>query len=405
MPILLQVNVSANCGSTGRLTEDLGDVVIDAGWDSYIAYGRSMRDSSSKLIKVGNKYHVYLHILKTRLFDRHCFGSKVSTQNLIDTIDKIKPDIIQFHNVHGYYLNLPIILNYIAQHDIPLVWSFHDCWPMTGHCSHFALIDCDRWKTGCHDCTLVRDYPKSWFIDSSKRNYIEKKRLIESVPRLTVVSASEWLANIIRESYFKNCNIRVIPNGIDTEIYSPCNNSDSLRKKYGLEGKFVIMASGTVWLPYKGIADYGLLRKVLPDDYAIIFVGLSEGDFKNLPHGVIGIPRTKSPRELAEYYSMADCVMSLSRLESFGLTPVEGFACGTPAIVYDNVALSELITDNVGYKVPVGNIEALKSRVIEMRRLGKAHFSGYCRKLALNKFDRKICFGTYIDLYNSYLFH
>lgn len=403
MSNLLQFNVIANCGSTGRLAEDIGDVAIDSGWKSYIAYGREMRPSNSELIKIGGKIDILSHLLKTRILDRHGFGSYNATKDLLIQIERIKPDIIQFHNVHGYYLNLPLVLKYIIDNDIPLVWSLHDCWSMTGHCSHFALIGCEKWKTGCFQCPLKRNYPQSLLFDSSKRNYLEKKRLIEAIPRLSIISGSEWLANIARQSYFKNRDIHVIPNGIDTNIYRPRENGKELRAKHGLEGKFVIMAAGTSWLPYKGLEDYGLLRKVLPNQFAIILVGLSKNDFAKLPTGVIGIPRTKSPDELAEYYSMADCVMSLSRLESFGLTPVEGFACGTPAIVYDNVALSELITEDTGFKVPVGDIELLKEKCFEVYRLGKAHYSEKCRQIALEKYDRNKCFRQYIDLYESLL--
>lgn len=403
MPTLLQFNVYANCASTGRLAEDLGDVALSAGWKSYIAFGREFRPSHSELIRIGTKWDVYAHVLKTRLFDRHGFGSKRATEKLIKQIDEIKPDVIQFQNVHGYYLNLPVILSYIAEKDIPLIWSLHDCWPMTGHCSHFALIGCEKWKTLCQKCPLTHDYPNSWLIDSSKRNYLDKKEIIEAVPRLTIVSGSKWLADIARHSFFKNRDIRVIPDGIDTDIFSPKDNTYELRKKYGLDGKFVIMASGTVWLPYKGLDDFAQLREQLSDEYAIVLVGMQQKDIDNLPKGLIGIPRTKTPEELASWYSMADCVMSLSRLESFGLTPVEGFACGTPAIVYNCTSTPELITPETGFVAEVGNIEDVKAKVEKLRKIGKTHYSKRCREIALDKYDRTVCFSEYLNLYKSLL--
>lgn len=403
MPTLLQFNVSANYGSTGRLAEDLGDVALTAGWKSYIAFGRDSRPSHSELIKIGSDFDIYAHVLKTRLFDRHGFGSKYATKRLVKQIDEIKPDVIQFQNVHGYYLNLPVILNYIAEKDIPLIWSLHDCWSMTGHCSHFALKGCEKWKTHCEKCPLVHGYPESWGWDSSKRNYLEKKKLIEAIPHLTIVSGSEWLANIAKQSYFQNRYIRVIPDGIDTEIFSPKEDTDDLRKQYKLENKFVIMASGTVWLPYKGINDFAKLRAVLSDDYAIVLVGMQQTDIDKLPNGLIGIPRTKTPEELARWYSTADCVMSLSRLESFGLTPVEGFACGTPAIVYNCTSTPELITPETGFVAEVGNIDDVKAKVEALRSIGKEQYSKQCRKIALGKYDRSVCFNEYLKLYNEML--
>lgn len=403
MPKLLQINVTANVASSGRLCEDIGDVAIAHGWDSYIAFGRDYRPSNSNLIKIGNKFDLYAHVAKSMLFDRHNFGSYYATKKFIDEIDKIGPDIIQLHNIHGYFLNLEILLSYVAEKDIPVVWSLHDCWSMTGHCAHFALVNCDKWKTGCYQCPNLSDYPKSLGWDSSRKNYADKKRLIEAIPRLSIISGSEWIASIARESYFKNRDINVIADGIDTEIYSPKSNGLELRKKHGLQGKFVIMASGTAWPEYKGISDFAKLRAILPESYEIILVGLTPTDIEKLPEGLIGIPRTKSPQELAQYYSMADCVMSLSRLESFGLTPVEGFACGTPAIVYDNCALPELITEDTGFIVSPGDIASLKVKVEMLSARGKEHYSDKCRSVALQKYDRFVCYDEYLAVYNSLL--
>lgn len=400
MPKLVQFNPVANWGSTGRLTEDIGDVVMDAGWDSYIAYGRQFNPSKSHLLQVGGKWSVISHTLKTRLFDRQGFGSYCATKNLLKQLDEIKPDVFQFHNLHGNFLNFPLILKYAAKKDIPIAWSLHDCWSMTGHCSHFVRIGCEKWKTGCYKCPLKGQYPNSWLIDSSKRNYREKKALIEAVPRLTIISGSEWLAGIARESYFKGRDIRVIPDGIDTDIYQPRSNGDELRKKLGLEGKFVILATGTGWGEEKGLYDYGELRKMLSDEYAIVLVGMSQEWLAKVPEGVIGLPRTKSPQDLSEYYSMADCVMSLSKMESFGLTPVEGFACGTPAIVYDTTALPELITPETGFVAKFLDVTDVKNKVELLRAKGKSVYTAKCREVAVEKYDRKKCYAEYLGVYN-----
>ena len=401
MAKLLQINVTANTASSGRLCEDIGDVVMTQGWESYVAFGRDSRPSSSNLIKIGNKFDFYAHLIKSVVLDRHGFGSRIATKQLIDKINEINPDIIQLHNIHGYFLNIELVFSYIAERDIPVVWSLHDCWSITGHCAHFALVGCEKWKNGCYSCPNLSDYPRSFGWDSSKRNYLQKKKLIESVPRLSIISGSEWIAGIARESYLGKRDIFVIPDGIDTNIYSPQENTEWLREKYGLVGKFVIMACGTAWPEYKGISDYAKLKNMLPDNFAIILVGLSPSDIVKLPKGLIGIPKTKSPQELATYYSMADCVMSLSRLESFGLTPVEGFACGTPAIVYDNCALSELITPETGFKIEPGNIEELYESVIEMSKIGKSSFSENCRKVAVEKYDRFKCYKDYLTIYEN----
>lgn len=403
MSKLVQFNPVANWGSTGRLTEDIGDVVMASGWESYIAFGRQFNPSKSHLLQVGGKWSVLSHTLKTRLFDRQGFGSYCATKKLLKQFDEIKPDVFQFHNLHGNFLNLPLVLKYATEKNIPIVWSLHDCWSMTGHCSHFISIGCEKWKTGCYKCPLKRKYPNSWLIDSSKRNYREKKALIQAVPRLTIISGSEWLAGIARESYFKGRDIRVIPDGIDTDIYQPRNNGDEIRKRLGLEGKFVIVATGTDWNEDKGLSDYGKLKKMLSEDYAIVLVGMNEEALAMVPEGVIGLPRTKSPQELSEYYSMADCVMSLSKRESFGLTPVEGFACGTPAIVYDTTALPELITPETGFVAKFLDVADVKEKVELMREKGKAFYTKKCREIAEDKYDRRKCYHDYMEVYETLL--
>lgn len=403
MPKLVQFNPVANWGSTGRLAEDIGDVAMQSGWDSYIAFGRQFNPSTSQLLRVGGKLSVYSHTLYTRLFDRQGFGSYFATKSLLKKLDDISPDVFQFHNLHGNFLNLPLVLKYATKYDIPIVWSLHDCWSMTGHCSHFVRIGCEKWKTGCFNCPLKNEYPNSWLLDSSKRNYSEKKKLIEAIPRLTIVSGSKWLADIASASYFKGRKIVVIPDGIDTDIYQPRKNGNEIRKRLGLEGKFVILATGTGWGEDKGLYDYGKLRKILPEEYAIVLVGMSPEWLAKVPEGVIGLPRTKTPVELSEYYSMADCVMSLSRMESFGLTPVEGYACGTPAIVYDTTALPELVTPETGFVAKFLDVEDVAKKVIELNRKGKDYYSDTCRKVALEKYSREVCYGQYLELYNEML--
>ena len=404
---IVQINTGVNIGSTGRLAEDIGSVAMASGWESYIAYGRDHRPSKSNEIRIGNKLSVLSDVLMTRLFDRHGHGAYFATKQFLRELDRIKPSVIQLHNIHGYYLNYPLFFRYVAERDIPVFWSLHDCWSMTGHCAHFVGAGCDKWIEGCNNCPLLKDYPNSWFIDASSKNYIEKNRLFNSVPHLVMIPTSEWLGGLLRKSYLKDKDINVIPDGVDTSVFSPrVEEAKELRSRLRLENKFVILVSGTVWEDYKGLPEFRKLRHILPDDYAIVFVGMSQKDIERNAknnYGIIMLPRTDTPLSLAAYYTMADCVMSLSRMESFGLTPVEGYACGTPVIVNNSTALPELVTDKTGYVVNSDNVYDIKEKLDVMKMKGRAYYSEACREIAVKQYSKEVAYNKYLDLYSRYI--
>lgn len=403
MTTLLQINVDVNSGSVGRITEQIGEMAISLGWDSYIAYARDYQTSKSKGIKIGNILNIYYHVAQTRLFDNHCVSSTKATKDFIKKIEEIKPDIIQIHQLHGYFINIKVLFEYLSNKNIPIVWTLHDCWAMTGHCTYFSDIDCNKWKIECHDCPKKGNYPASLFIDGSRKNFHLKKKLFTSVNNMTFVTVSDWLKNLAKLSFLSKYQIISIKNGVDTTkfIYNP-NKSDIIRK-YNLTNKFIIIGLGTIWIASKGLYDYFKLRERLSNDYAIVLVGLPTDVIKSLPSGITGIQKTESIEELANLYSAADVVTSLSSYESFGLTPVEGFACGTPAIVYNAAATPELITPEVGYVVEPGNIDQLVVAIKNIQHKGKSAFSQNCRKHAELFYDKNKNFNEYFQLYNNIL--
>ena len=216
---LLQINSVVNTGSTGRIAEDIGAYVKTKGWESYIAYGRYGNESSSKLIKVGTKLSNYWHLLITRLFDKHGFGSKFATQKLIKQIEELEPDLIHLHNLHGYYVNINILFNYLSTKSIPVVWTLHDCWAFTGHCAYFDIVKCDKWKTECNKCPQKTIYPASILFDRSRKNFHHKKKLFNTPQNLTLVPVSNWLNNFLSNSFLHSISTNVIYNGLDLKKF------------------------------------------------------------------------------------------------------------------------------------------------------------------------------------------
>lgn len=400
---LLQINSVVNSGSTGRIAEEIGRTAIGAGWQSVIAYGRNPRPSASELIRVGNDWDVRLHGLRSRVFDDHGFGSRKATEAFIRKAEALAPDVVHLHNVHGYYLNIEALFRWLAQSGVPVVWTLHDCWPFTGHCSHYTKIGCDRWLTGCFSCPQKRDYPASLVFDRSRKNWEQKRELFSSVKNLTLVPVSDWLAGEVRKSFLGDKKIVRIHNGTDTETFSPKTNDAAVREKYGLGNRFVALGCAGAWGESKGLRHYAELAERTDEDLAIVMVGVTEATAKTLPQNIIAIPRTESIEELATLYSAADVVLNLSYQETFGLTTVEGFACGTPGIVFRSTASPELITPETGIVVEPGDVDGVLAAIAEIRSRGKAAYSAACRSRALACFRKEDRWAEYLRLYEAKL--
>lgn len=149
---VFQINTVSNWGATGRIVEGIGEKILECGGKGFIAYGRHNNESLLQTIKIGTNTDIYIHVLQTRLFDKHGLASKSATLRLIRQIVDIGPDVIHLHNIHGYYLNYKVLFRFLSKIDIPVVWTLHDCWPFTGHCSYYSFIKCERWKNECFDC-------------------------------------------------------------------------------------------------------------------------------------------------------------------------------------------------------------------------------------------------------------
>lgn len=354
----------------------------------------------------------YLHYGEQSLFDNEGLCSRGATRRFICQVEKIKPDIVHLHNIHDHYLNYRILFEYLNKTDIKVVWTFHDFWPVTGHCMHFVSKDCHRYETGCYDCSMQKVYPKA-LIDRSHKNYELKKALFSENKHLTIVPVSEWVGEMTRKSFLKDKPIQVIHNGIDINVFKPTPFSiyNDKEIKARMKGKYVILSVATQWAFDKGLEDYKRISEMLADDEVIALVGVSDNIRQSLPHNIIGIGRTSNPTELAALYTRADVVTILSSAETFGLTVVEGFACGTPAIVYDNTAPPALITPKTGAVVKDKDYKAVYAKIQEFKTSTSASstitfknlHSIDCRQRAMEYFDKDKQYEKYVKLYEELL--
>ena len=402
MPTLLQINSVINYSSTGRIAEELGQVAIARGWESYVAFGRHERPSKSKLFKIGSDLDIKFHVLRTRLFDSHGLGSSKSTAQLVENIKIIKPDIIHLNNLHGYYLNIQVLFDFLAKVNIPIIWTLYDCWPFTGHCTYFDFVGCDKWKSECFNCPQLNQYPASYFLDRSKQNYQLKKKLFTSVDNLTIISNSNWLKNLIKQSYLKNYTTQVINSGINTKVFKPVLSKE-IKSKYNLEGKFVVLGVANDWIKRKGLNDFIQLSNIIDSKIKIVLIGLNKSQQKSIPKNILGIERTENIKELIELYSCADVFVNPTWEDNFPTTNLEALACGTPVITYRTGGSPEAIDLKTGVVVQKGDIAGLLDAIKQIEFKGKEFYSKECVARAKRLFNKDDRFQDYISLYQSVL--
>lgn len=415
MKKLLQIGSSLNCGAPGKIAEQIGLLAMSRGWDVYMAHGvRHSNPSQLKTIPMVTPHEERVHALYSLLLDRHGLGPDGKTKQLVEWIKEHKPDVIHLHNIHGYFLNYKTLFEYLVTTDIPVVWTLHDCWPFTGHCAYFDAVDCMRWKNGCYDCPLRKDYPKSMFIDRSKKNYELKKRLFTGLKNCVMVPVSDWLGNITKESFMGAYPVHVIHNGIDLNVFRPVKTD--LRQRLGIvPDKIVVLGLAAPWVPRKGYND--MIRISEEKDFQVVMVGVSAEQKEALPKNIIFVTRTSNQQELVEYYNMADVFVNPTYSDNFPTTNLEALACGTPVITYRTGGSPEAISDvenakkvkdriecyPTGMVVKQGDIAGIVDSIKELH----AHplSAEDCRKRAETNFDKDKCFEEYIDLYKALTRH
>lgn len=362
----LFINVLAGSGSTGRIAAEQCRELQRQGHQCVLAYGRGKAMCPDvKTYPIGDPWSARLHGLRSRLLDDAGAGSWAATREFLKWVKEFDPDVIWLHNLHGYYINLELLFGYLRSCGKEIHWTLHDCWAFTGHCAYYDFAECDRWKTGCHDCPEKHAYPKSVLRDNSAGNYEWKKRLFTGIENLRVRVPSNWLKSQVAESFLREYPVEVVYNTVDREIFKP--TSSDLRSKYALEEKKVLLGVANVWDMRKGLQDFLALEKLLGSDYQIVLVGLSEKQIKALPKGILGLPRTDSVQQLAQWYSAADVYVNPTYEDNYPTTNLEAQACGTPCITYRTGGSVESVpAENVVEKGDLAGLLALLEKPLAL---------------------------------------
>ena len=382
-------------GSTGSIAGGVGHILAGAGHEALLCYGRGNPPGETPGFRLESGAEVAAHVLVARLADGMGYGSRSATKRLIAKIEAFRPDVIHLHNIHGYYLDIRLLFPYLKRAGIPLVWTLHDCWAFTGHCAYFDREGCARWQTGCGACPRDRgEYPALWGPDRSRENYETKRALFTGLPNLTLVSPSRWLCGLVKASFLSGYPVEVLPNGIDLALFRP--TPSDIRDRHGLSGKWLILGVANVWEPRKNLPAFYELRRLLPQTDAIVLIGLTERQISALPDGVLGLPRTAGPEELAAWYTAADVFCDPTLEENFPTTHLEALACGTPVVTYDTGGSGEMLDRYCGEVVPTGDIAALAAA---MDRAATLHREDCV--LRASRYGRETRLAAYLDLYTE----
>lgn len=390
---VLMINSVCGVTSTGRICADIADLLTENGHECKIAYARGIVPEKWQkyAVKIGMDMDVNIHAMSTRIFDNTGFGSKRATRKFLKWVEEYKPDVIHLHNLHGYYIHIGLLFDFLKKYNKPVVWTLHDCWTFTGHCPHYSFVQCDKWLTECYKCPLKGEYPASSVFDRSKKNYRQKKQFFNGVKNMTIVTPSQWLKEEVEKSFLKNYTVKVIHNGIDTEIFKPLQSD--FKAKHGLEGKKIVLGVANVWTKRKGIDDFIRLAEHLPQSYKIVLVGDLRGE--NIPKSILHISHTDSQQELAEIYSVAEVFLNPTYEDTFPTTNLESLACGTPVLTYRTGGSPESLNACCGAVVPMGDTAALENQIFNI------HYDREkCYEQGLS-FERKTRFEDYVNLYKE----
>lgn len=391
MKTILSIN-TVNYGSTGNIMRGISNIAEKNGFECWKAYAADKHNSSllEKEIIISSYNVRRLNEYYSWFTGKRGFSSYFSTKNFLKKVEKIKPDIIHLHNLHNNYIHVGLLFDYIKKNHIKVVWTLHDCWAFTGRCPHFQMSGCDKWKTGCYDCPYPKEEYPSVQVDKSDILWKMKKAVFTGVENLTIITPSEWLAGLVKESFLSEYPVKVINNGIDLNVFKPTESD--FKKVYGLEGKKLVLGVALGWDKRKGCEDLLELAKILNDDYRLILVGAFKEQINSFPANIIGIEKTNSPKKLAEIYSVSDVFINTTYEDNYPTVNLEARACGLPVITYKTGGSPESAGEDA-IIVDVGDIYGLKLAIEQ--QLGKKNEN-------INKVDlsAETKFTEYIKLYN-----
>jgi len=388
---VVQINTTCGVGSTGKICVGISEQMNAKQIENYILFSYKTNGYKQGIACANDRY-IKFQALKSRVLGNYGFNSGKATQRMINELNKIQPDIVHLHNIHGHDCNLERLFEYFKKNKIKLVWTFHDCWAFTAYCPYFTMAKCEKWKDKCSQCVRRREY--SWLFDKNSELFEKKKKIFKGLD-LTIVTPSQWLADLVKQSFLKEYAVNVINNGIDLDVFKP--NKSNFCQKHGIENKKIILGVSLGWEKRKGLDVFVELSNRLPDAYKIVLIGTNDKVDRLLPDNVLSIHCTQNQQELAEIYSAANVFVNPTREENYPTVNMESIACGTPVLTFRTGGSPEMLDDTCGSVVDCDDIDALEKEIIRICT-EKPYTEAACISKA-KEFDKNERFREYLDLY------
>lgn len=390
---VLYLNTYGN-GSTGRIVDSLKEECKDNGIEALSVFAREVCNSPDTSIRCFNEVEFYLDALCTRIFDNHGLNSYFNTKKVIKIIEDFSPDIIHIHNLHGYWINYQCLFKYIKKKKIKVVWTFHDCWPFTGHCTHFDYVGCEKWKTGCFSCPQTKEYPAGKFLDGSRRNYLNKRESFTGIKGCVLVTPSKWLKEKVEDSFLGVYPVKVINNGVNLNVFKPIQ-SEKKQKLVGDRYKALLLAVAGDWNPRKGLSFIAELARTKPEWLLVVVGNIPDISLIDGIENIIHIKRTENTSELAEWYSISDAYLNPTLEDNYPTTNLEAIACGTPVATFPTGGSPEIVRET-GFGV-ISSERTANALVDSVETILRETYETPDK----SSLDSAVKFNQYIELYRE----
>lgn len=408
MKVLLINNVFCS-GSTGKIVNDINQVLKGQGIESVVCYGRGNSGLAGKAVyKFCTEMQANIHHASVKFLGQLMYGgNKVSTMRLIKLIQKERPDVVHVHCINDYCVNIYELLRFLGEHHIKTLITNHSEFFFTGNCGY--AIDCNKWlnNPGCGNCINYKYTTGSLFRDNSRQAWIRMRDAFASFSTkdLIISSVSPWtMSRSMQSPITRKFQHVSIGNGVNTCIFHNKGNDNIIREKIGPEFKHIVFYSSASFTvstnSIKGGRFVVEMAKKMPE---VLFVvaAINSKIPEGLPNNIFLWGKASTQEELASLYSSADVTLLTSKRETFSMVTAESLCCGTPVVGFLAGGPESITIPEYSRFVEYGDCEALYQSITNV--ISNKYNKEQISSIAIKKYSKETMTAEYIKIYDKLL--